>query len=200
MNEPKYFEVGPASALDGAVRESIAELNMEILECHVGTVPGLQGRWRALSGAARLRLAGCPYLLVDGGFARPELWARLPNLGVHEALPLRTLLASRSALSTPLLRRVLVVTWNMARNNRASARIALGMSSSCAGVIAGCRLSDLEALAERRPGWIRPRWDQHSEVWRAWLTAAAKDPLPGLERLQLWGLQMVAAEVRRQSG
>ena len=199
MNEPKYFEVGPAGARDDAVRESIAELNLEILESHVGTVPGLQGRWLALSGAARLRLAGCPYLLVDAGFTQPELWARLPNLGVHEAVPLRTLLASRSALSTPLLRRVLVLTWHIARANRTSARIALGMSRSCAGVVAGCRLADLEALAERRPGWIRPRWDQHSEVWRAWLTAVTKESPRGLERLQLWGLQMVAAEVRRQS-
>ena len=199
MTESQYFEVGPAGAPDGALRDPIAELNMEILESHIATVPGLQDKWQALSRVARLRLAGCPFLLVDAGFAQPELWARLPIFGVHEAVPLRTLLASRSALSTPLLRRVLLLAWHMARANRTSARIALGMSGSCAGVVAGCRLADLEALAERRPAWIRPRWDQHPEVWQAWLSAASKESPRGLERLQLWGLQMLAAEVRRQS-
>jgi hypothetical protein len=171
---------------------------MEILESHCGSLPGLRCEWHALSGAARLRLAGCPFLLVEAGFTRPDLWTRLPDLGVHEAVPLRTLLARRSALSAPLLRRVLLLAWHMARANRSKARIALGMSGTCAGVIAGCRLADLEVLAERRPGWIRPRWDQHAKVWRAWLAAAAKESPLDLERLQLWGLQMLAAEVRRQ--
>jgi hypothetical protein len=199
MTESRYLEVGPPGAPDGALRDPIAELNMEILESHIAMEPGLQGGWHALNGAARLRLAGCPFLLVDAGFTQTELWARLPIFGVREAVPVRTLLASRSALSTPLLRRVLLLAWHMARANRTNARIALGMSRSCAGVVAGCRLADLEALAERRPAWIRPRWDQESEVWRAWLSAASKESPRGLERLQLWGLQMLAAEVRRQS-
>jgi hypothetical protein len=198
MSESQYVDVGPAGAPDGFLRDPIAELNLEILETHIGTVPTLQCKWRLLSGASRLRLASCPFLLVEAGFTQPDVWARLPNLGVHEATPLRTLLARRSALSTPLLHRVLLLAWHMARANRSKARIALGMSGPCAGVIAGCRLADLEALAERRPGWIRPRWDQHAELWEAWLAAAANESPLDLERLQLWGLQMLAAEVRRQ--
>ena len=65
--------------------------------------------------------------------------------------------------------------------------------------LCGQCLADLEALAERRPAWIRPRWDRQSDVWRAWLSAASKESPRGLERLQWWGLQMLAAEVRRQS-
>lgn len=199
MSEAQNSELGPAGAPEGALHEPLAELNMEILEFHIATAPALQAKWHALSGAARLRLACCPFLLVDAGFAQPERWARLSNFGVHETVPLRTLLASRSVLSTPLLRRVLLLAWHMARANRTSARIALGMSGTCAGVVADCRLADLEALAERRPGWIRPRWNQHSDVWRAWLSAAAKESPRRLEGLQLWGLQMLAADVRRQS-
>jgi hypothetical protein len=199
MTEPRYFDLGLTGAADGALRGPITELNLEVLEAYIATVPGLRGKWHALSGAARLRLAGCPFLLVDAGFTHPELWARLPNVGVHEALPLRTLLANRSTLSTPLLRRVLLLAWHMARANRNNARIALGMSGLCARAVAGCRLADLEALAERRPAWIRPRWDQHGDVWSAWLAAAANESPHGLERLHLWGLQVLAAEVRRQS-
>jgi hypothetical protein len=170
---------------------------MEILQSHVAAAPGLQAQWHALDLPARLRLAACPFLLVDAGFAQPERWGRPPNLAVQETLPLRTLLASRSVLSTPLVRRVLLLAWHMARANRTNAGIALGMSRRCAGMVADCRLADLEDLAERRPAWIRPRWDQRSDVWRAWLSAAASQTPRRLETLQLWGLQMLAAEVRR---
>jgi hypothetical protein len=199
MTELQYLEFEPPGVSDGGLRELIAELNMEIVRCTVATAPGLRECWHALCGAARQRVAACPFLLVDAGLARPELWARLRDLAVCEAVPVRTLLASRSALPTPLLRRVLLLVWHLARTNRTGARLVLGMSANCASVVAGCRLADLEALAERRPGWIRPRWEQHPEVWRAWLTAAAKESPRSLERLQIWGLQTLAADVRRQS-
>ena len=199
MTESQYFNASLGVPPDATLLDPIAELNAEILDAFAGAAAGLQWQWRALSEDARLRLARCPFLLVDAGFARPELWASLPSVGVHEALPLRTLLAQRGSLATPLLRRVLLIAWHMARANRSGARIALGMSASCASVVAGCRIADLEALAERRPAWIRPRWDDRPDVWRAWLSAAAQESPHGLERLQLWGLQMLAADVTRQT-
>jgi hypothetical protein len=199
MFESPYLEVGSGHAPIGAVDELIADLNAEILEAHAGTAPGLQQQWRTLGGAARLRLAHCPFLLVDAGFARPELWADPPTFAVHEALPLRTLLANRSALAAPLLRRVLSLAWYVARNNRMAARIALGMSAGCASSVARWRQMDLDALAERRPAWIRPRWDQHPDFWHAWLSAAAQEAPRRLECLKLWGLQKLAADVRRQT-
>ncbi len=175
----------------------LAELNMEILQSHIAATPSLRAQWHALSVPARLRLAGCPFLLVDAGFAELERWGRLPDFAVHEIMPVRALLTSRSVLSAPLVLRVLLLAWHMTRANPAGARIALGMSRRCAGIVADCRLTDLEALAERRPDWIRPRWDRRSDVWPAWLSAAAKESPRRLEALQLWGLQMLAAEVRR---
>jgi len=199
MTELQHLEADPPGVSDGGLRELIAELNMEVIRCAVATAPALRECWRALDGAARQRLAACPFLLVDAGFARPDIWARLRELAVREAVPVRTLLASRSALTSPLLRRVLLLVWHLARTNRVSARLILGMSAACANVIAGCRLTDLEALAERRPGWIRPRWEQNPEVWRAWLLAAGRESPCNLERLQIWGLQTLAADVRRHS-
>ena len=200
MTDTPYFDAGPGGAPQGALCDPIVELNAEILDAFAGTAPGLRWQWRGLGAAARLRLAHCPFLLADAGFARPEIWANLPSVGVHEAVPLRTLLATRNSLATPLLRRVLLLAWHMARTDRAGACIALGMSVPCARVVAGCRLADLEALAERRSAWIRPRWDDRPDVWHAWLNAAAQNSPYDLERLQMWGLQMLAADVRRQTG
>ena len=199
MLESPYLDAGSVAAPGAPLDDLLAELNAEILEAHAGSAPALQMHWRALGGAARLRLAQCPFLLADAGFARPALWVHPPNFTVQEAVPLRTLLANRSALATPLLRRVLSLAWYLARHNRMGARIALGMSASCASGLARWRQLDLDALAEHRPGWIRPRWDQHPDFWRALLDAAAQESPRELERLQLWGLQKLAADVRRES-
>jgi hypothetical protein len=195
MTESHYLPAGGASAWDGGILEPLAELNLEVLDALAGAATGLRWPWRALGEAARQRLAHCPFLVVDGAFARPELWASLPRVGVHEALPTVAAPQPRGPLATPLLRRVLLFAWHLARANRLAARIALGMSAPCAGLVAACRFADLEALAERRPEWIRPRWDNRPEVWQAWLAAAAEESPRALENLQLWGLQMLAAEV-----
>ncbi len=180
---------------DAAILEPMAELNAEILDALAGATAGLQWQWRALGDAARQRLARCPFLLVDAGFARPELWGAVPCAGVHEPLPVATLLAQRGPLPTPLLRRVLLFAWHLARANRLAARVALGMSAPCLVMMAGCRFADLESLAERRPSWIRPRWDDRPDIWQAWLAAAARESPHELETLQLWGLQKLAADL-----
>jgi hypothetical protein len=200
MLESPYFDFESAQAQIGTLDDQIAELNAEILEAHAGSVPELQWRWRALDAAARRRLARCPFLLADAGLARPTCWSGPPNFAVHEAAPQAPSPAGRSALATPLLRRVLLLAWYLARGNRMAARIALGMSGSSANLLARWRQADLDALAERRPAWIHPRWDQNLEVWCAWLGAAAQQSSRGLERLHLWGLQKLAADVRRQTG
>jgi hypothetical protein len=175
----------------------LAELNVEILEVLASSHSSLQWQWRALGEAARVRLAQCPFLLVDAGFSRPRLWPGLAGAGVHEAPPSLPTPSQRCPLSTPLLRRVLLYAWHLARANPANARTALGMCEVCLRVVAASRFADLEALAERRPAWIRVRWDDRPDIWRAWLTAAAQESAAELELLQLWGLQMLAADMRR---
>ena len=202
--ELQYFDATLGCSWDATLLNPMAELNAEILEALVGGAArpgasgaegGLQWQWRALGEPARVRVARCPFLLVDAGLAQPELWAGLPGAAVHEAVPLRTLLARRGPLATPLLRRLLLFAWHLARAYPLGARIALGMSAPCARAVAGCRLAVLEALAEQRPAWIRPRWEDRPELWKIWLSAAAEESPRGLERLQLWGLQSLAAEV-----
>jgi hypothetical protein len=176
----------------------LAELNAGILEVLAAGNAGLQWQWRALGEVARVRLAQCPYLLADAGFADPRLWATLPRAGVHEAQPPEAGEAQRCVLPTPLLRRVLLYAWHLARVSPLGARMTLGMGERCLGVVAACRFADLEALAERRPPWIRARWAERPELWRAWLAAAALESPLELELMQLWGLQMIAADLVRR--
>ena len=199
MTQPQDFSAAPFEGRAEPLSDPLAELNAEVLEIIAAAGAGLQWQWRALGEAARLRLARCPFLLVDAGFACPRLWVGLPRVGVHETPPPGAAHSQRCALPTPLLRRVLLYAWHLARANQLTARIALGMSGPCLAVVADCRFADLEALAERRPDWIRTRWNDRPEVWRAWLSAAAQESPQELERLQLWGLQMLAAEVLRHA-
>jgi hypothetical protein len=190
----QYFDPLLGCSWDAALLEPLAELNAGILDALASAEASLQWQWRALGEPARLRLARCPYLLADAGLTRPELWAGLRAAGVQEAVPLRAGANGSGLLATPLLRQILVFAWHLARANGLGARIALGMSPTCAAVLARCRLADLETLAEQRPAWIRPRWHDRPRLWQAWLTAAAQESPRALERLQLWGLQTMAAD------
>jgi len=40
--------------------------------------------WRSLDSSARRRAAGCPYLILDAGFADPRRWRSLSRLEVQE--------------------------------------------------------------------------------------------------------------------
>lgn len=204
MSEPQFAGTVPAGRWDASMLEPLAEINEEVVEAltsasagesAAGAVVGeLRWRWQALDAAARLRLAHCPYLLLDAGFAHAELWAALPRASVNDA-PLRRESASRlKPMPTPLIRRVLLLAWHLARANRFTARLALGMSSECAQLLATCRLADLEWYAQQRPAFVRPRWEDRPALWRALMAAAALEKSRDLERLQRWGLQKLAAE------
>ncbi len=204
MPELQYLDTRLSCSWDSSLLAPMSELNAEILETMFDAAPlaeaagnaaGLQWRWRALGAPARLRLAHCPYLLLDAGFAAAQTWADLRRAGVHESAPLSAAPESPGPFAASLIRRVLHFAWHLARSNAPGARIALGMSADCIAVVAKCRLLDLEALAEHRPTWIRPRWAELPGLWQAWLESAALESPRQLERLQLWGLQALAAEV-----
>ncbi|HEY6452471.1 MAG TPA: hypothetical protein VIX87_07710 [Steroidobacteraceae bacterium] len=158
-------------------------------------VTGLRERWCALNGSAQPRLARCPYLLLDAGFASRERWDRLAmQRGVMDGGAVRGCFAGPSGVA--LVRRTLVFAWHLARSNRLSARVLLGMSAECAERIADSALKDLEALAELSPPWVAPRWEQQPAVWRQMIRAALDGRPVALRRVQLRGLQLLAAGER----
>ena len=196
---------------DSALLAPVAEINQQMLAClrqmaldeppdNASSAPRLvtllRADWRRLDAGAQRRVAACPYLLLDAGFAQPqhwerwEHWERAPCAGVMDASSQRGYFSGRDGVA--LVRRTLVLAWHLARANRVSGRVILGMSALSAERIAAARLADLEALAELGPGWIVPRWEAQPSVWRQLIDAGCRGQPLLLRQAQLRGLQLLA--------
>ena len=93
-------------------------------------------------------------------------------------------------------RLVFIYAWHLARSQAAAARLLLGMPASSAALIGHYTLRQIQTLAENHPDWLRPRWPARVQVWRELLLAAVSGEVAALERARLWGLTLLAAEVR----
>jgi hypothetical protein len=187
---------------DGASLAAVTEINELMLErlraAALGAeerprlVEGLREWWCQLDDTARQRLARCPYLLLDAEFDCAARWqpATLTS-GVRDG----TLAGGyfHSAAGVAVVRRSLMLAWHLARSNRLTARVLLGMNAECAEGIAGSALKHLEGLAELRPAWIVPRWEAQPLIWRQMIQAAIGGSDAALRRVQLRGLQLMAA-------
>lgn len=190
-----------SGAWDSALLGPVAEINEQMLEClrlmAVDDAPDaprlvtlLREDWRRLDVKAQRRLSACPYLLLDAGFAQPQRWDWMASARVMDATPRCAYFAGQGGVA--LVRRTLVFAWHLARSNRVTARVMLGMNTLSAERIAACRLADLEALAELSPGWITPRWEQQPNVWRQLIAAGCRGQALLLRQAQLRGLQLLA--------
>jgi hypothetical protein len=191
-----------AGSWDPAVLEPLAEINERVLEVLAGAggasrpyasalSPLLAAEWQLLDAPGRARLAASPYLLLDCRFACRELWSIPVHAGVRDAAGAAHGFAG--ALGARTLRHVMLLAWHWSRANPMTAQIALGLSESCARLIAGTRHRDMEALAELYPSWIRPRWEDRPAIWRQLLAAASPSSPVALKQLHLRGLQLLAA-------
>jgi hypothetical protein len=93
-------------------------------------------------------------------------------------------------------RLVFIYAWHLARSQAAAARLLLGMPASSAALIGQYTLRQIQTLAENHLDWLRPRWPARVQVWRELLLAAVSGEVAALERARLWGLTLLAAEVR----
>src|ERR1700745_751048 len=105
------------------------------------------GRWQPLDPAPRRGPAGCPYLLVDAGFADPVRWRLPASLGVGDTAdsPYTSFFTVPSA--TEVARLVCTYAWHLARSQSAAARLLLGMPDPCAMLIAHLSLRQIQGLA-----------------------------------------------------
>ena len=158
---------------------------------HVGQL------WCELDAAARRRAATCPYLLLDAGFADPPRW-RLPAApqvgdGGHGGYSAFFTVPA----ATEVARLVFTYAWHLARSHSSAAQLLLGMPAASSALIGHYTLCQIQALAQSRCGWLRPRWPTRVQLWRELLLAAASGEVPALERARLRGLTMLAAEARQ---
>src|ERR1700676_4113989 len=86
-----------------------------------------------------------PSLLLDAGFSQPQRWDWIGSAGVMDETVRCGYFPGRAGVA--LVRRTLLLAWHLARSNRTTARVILGMSALSAERIAATRLSDLEAVA-----------------------------------------------------
>jgi hypothetical protein len=201
-----------AGTWDAALLAPVAEINEQMLESlrrlaarpvvdaatagermprrRPGLLDALRAEWCGLDSAALRRLAACPYLLLDAGFAQPQRWERSATPYVMDTPASGGYFCDDSGVA--LVRRTLVLAWHLARSNRLCARIVLGMHALSADRIAASRLRDLETLAALAPGWIAPRWEQQPHIWRQLIGAACQHDPSKLRQAQLRGVQLLA--------
>ena len=80
MQATPFFDALQSARWQEAVAAPLAELNLQVIEAvvawsgHPGRAGSLAWVWRAMGPEARERAAGCRFLLLDLGLARPELW------------------------------------------------------------------------------------------------------------------------------
>lgn len=186
--------------------ESLTELNelslsllAEQAAAH-GSVAGpvlreVRSLWPTLDATGRRRAAGCPYLLLDAGFADPERWrGSAGQVGESARPPWPPFFTMPGTVE--VLRLALTYAWHLARTQVAAARLLLGASAGCATLISGCTLRQIHGLAERHAEWLRPRWAARPLVWRGLLLAAGSGEARQLEEAHMHGLTLLAAETR----
>jgi len=190
---------------------SLAELNEQCLELLAAQAaamrPGvghpmlreLKPLWAALNADARRRVADCPYLLVDVGFADARRWAWASGRGVQDREATYTPTFFTVPQTVGVTRIVLTYAWLLARSQVSAARLLLGMPPQCAGLLATCSLRQITEIAESHPQWLQPRWPGRVRVWRDLLSSAMQSDSRTLDRLRLHGLRLLASEVAAQS-
>jgi hypothetical protein len=195
------------SWLHAETLESLAEVNEQCLEllCDQAAVTRtgpamlaeLRPLWRELDVSARRRVARCPCLLLDAGFAAASRWAAVHDRRVHDReRPPAGVAFFTVPCTVSVMRLVLTYAWFLARTQSVAARLLLGMSGQCARLIGACTLREVTLLAESQPQWLKPRWSERPSVWRELLTTASSGEPQALERLRMRGMQLLAGEVR----
>ena len=152
--------------------------------------------WRTLDPGARRRAAGCPYLLLDAGFADAGRWRSLGGYDVSDRVPPAYGAFFTVPHATEVARLVFTYAWHVARTQHVSARMLLGIPAHCAPLIAGCTLRQIQDFGRRYCAWLRPRWPSRVKFWREFLLTAAEGEGIALEQARIHGLQLLAAEVR----
>lgn len=149
-----------------------------------------------LDAASLKRAAGCPYLLLDVGFADPWRWMWAQGHQVLERQRGPTVPFFTVPRASPVMRKVLTYGWHLAQSRQVAARVLLGMSAPCVELVGGCSLTRLDELADQQPAWLRPRWPHNIQMWREFLLSAATGDGRSLQQARLWGIQLLAADAR----
>jgi hypothetical protein len=152
--------------------------------------------WSQLNAASRHRAAGCPYLLIDAGFADPYRWKWVGANRVGDREPASYTAFFTALGATKVAHQVFTNAWYIARTQPIGAPLFLGMPSHCANLLAACTMRQVTDLANQHTGWLRPRWAGRVRIWRELLVAAISGEGLALEMARLHGIQLLAMELK----
>jgi hypothetical protein len=150
----------------------------------------LAGRVAPLSAAQRQALANCPYALFDLRFDDDDHWrARLQTArrwSVCDA-------AATDEITLDFVRVALFFAWHVAATARLAARFLLGMNETTVTAFRSVTIDCIPALAATESVHLTARWSDCPVYWQALTSAASRPNAAMLRRVQLSGLQLVAA-------
>jgi hypothetical protein len=151
--------------------------------------------WRGLTRGGRERMAGCPYLLADLGFAEVRRWSGYGAF-VKDREPVGYAPFFTVPAVAAVARQVFAYAWDLTRTEEGVARIILGMPAHCTIQIKTLTVRQIFELADVHRDWLCPRWPRGGKVWRDLLLAAASGDRPALERARGHGHDLIEAECR----
>jgi len=200
------LELRRARWLRREMLEALAEVNQHCLGllAEQAFVPGPPGQpalrqlgelWLALDERSRRQAAACPYLMFDACFGEPQRWQWLGDSRINDAAQAPCASFFTVPQTAAVARTVFLYAWSMVVNHSEGAPMVLGIHPYCANLLRACTVPQVQELAERGSGWLRPRWLKRPRLWRQMLVAAAEDDVATLERSRMQGLQMMAAEL-----
>jgi hypothetical protein len=143
----------------------------------------------------RRRVADRAFLLVDMHFRDHEWWdcavnraaGAMRNPPWHGSFPRLS--------GAHLVRATLILAWNGLRTDPATSCVLFGMAPAVAKIIATLRFDDIDRIAQKHFGHVRPRWDDRPAVWRKLLLAAQLDEENAMGDFNVHGLQLLAGEL-----
>ncbi len=145
-----------------------------------------------LSPAQKAEAANCPYALFDLQFHDDRYWQqRLQN-----GYPWRIADAGQAgARGSDFVQLALFYAWHVASTAPLSAQLLLGMRQQTAVALRLVTVDRLPALAAAETTHLSARWGNCAAYWTALTTAAARADSARLRRVQLYGLQLAAAQL-----
>jgi hypothetical protein len=91
-----------------------------------------------------------------------------------------------------------MLAWPAVREDRIAASLLFGMSGSVATLIAAMKPHQLDYVGTRYCLEARPRWASSGYFWRRLLSTANVRNESALREVQLYGLQLLGAELMRK--
>lgn len=166
----------PLQDINHAFLQFLVELARSNAGQENGFVVALSRQLRALRSTPLARVARTPFLLLDMEFRNDIWWKALSKDALRAPTAPKTWLSQFPRTpSIKLARSALMLAWHLARTERESCPVLLGMSPSVTEAMAGMQPPQIDKIAEHHYAHLRPRWEDRPDVWRELLSTGEGD-------------------------